>query len=130
MNHRLLFHSAVAVATLLAAPASAGLLKGPYIQMLGKTGVTIVWETHGNASGTVEWGADSSLGTSVAAAAGTMHEVRIDGLSQDWSGALPALFLYDGRGELALFHEGRIEPKDLEALVLHLLDRHSGPRVE
>jgi thiol-disulfide isomerase/thioredoxin len=41
----------------------------------------------------------------------------IDRLDPKWSGALPATFVYDGRGALRNFHEGRTSYAELEPLV-------------
>jgi len=42
----------------------------------------------------------------------------IDRLDPRWTGALPATFVYDGRGRLRKFHEGRTTYAELEPLVL------------
>ncbi len=42
----------------------------------------------------------------------------IDGLDARWTGALPATFVYDRRGELRYFHEGRMAYTDFERQVL------------
>ncbi len=63
--------------------AQAELKKGPYLQKLTKTSVTVVWETTNDAAGAVEWGADESLGNRVEAGASSMHEVSIEGLQPD-----------------------------------------------
>ncbi len=60
--------------------ASAGIKKGPYVQQLGKTGVTIVWETESDSGGTLEYGINDTLTQKIEAPAGAMHEVRLDGL--------------------------------------------------
>jgi thiol-disulfide isomerase/thioredoxin len=41
----------------------------------------------------------------------------IDRLEPRWTGALPATFVYDGRGRLRHFHEGRTTYAELEPLV-------------
>jgi thiol-disulfide isomerase/thioredoxin len=41
----------------------------------------------------------------------------IDGLDRRWTGALPATWIYDGRGTLRHFHEGRTTYDALEPLV-------------
>ena len=50
-------------------------------------------------------------------------EAFIDAMSPDWSGAIPATFLYDGHGKLVRFWEGKasypvIERRALDALAL------------
>jgi hypothetical protein len=42
----------------------------------------------------------------------------IKGLNPRWTGALPATFVYDARGELRSFHEGRTTHAALESLVV------------
>ena len=42
----------------------------------------------------------------------------IDRLDPRWTGALPATFVYDGRGRLRDFHEGRTTYAELEPLVV------------
>lgn len=42
----------------------------------------------------------------------------INGLNPRWSGALPATFVYDGRGALRSFREGRTTHAALESLVV------------
>jgi thiol-disulfide isomerase/thioredoxin len=41
----------------------------------------------------------------------------IDRLDPRWTGALPATFVYDGRGRLRHFHEGKTTYAELEPLV-------------
>ncbi len=60
--------------------ADAGIKKGPYIQQLGKNGVTIVWETESDSGGTLEYGPGDMLTQKIEAQAGSMHEVRLEGL--------------------------------------------------
>ena len=45
----------------------------------------------------------------------------IEGLHPDWSGALPATFLFNGEGELAKFWEGKATYEDLEDPIRSLL---------
>lgn len=45
----------------------------------------------------------------------------IDTMNPDWSGAMPASFLYDGRGRQVDFWEGKIARPDLERKVLDIL---------
>ena len=42
-------------------------------------------------------------------------EIPIKAVDQQWSGALPATFLYDAKGNLAYRHFGRIAPEQLRA---------------
>jgi thiol-disulfide isomerase/thioredoxin len=46
----------------------------------------------------------------------------IDGINPDWSGALPASFLFDSEGNLKKFWEGKTTYKDLEEPVRGLLE--------
>ncbi len=46
----------------------------------------------------------------------------IDGMNPEWSGALPASFLYDGSGTLRRFWQGRAAYEELRAEILSLLE--------
>jgi len=46
----------------------------------------------------------------------------IDALNPDWTGALPASFVFDERGELHFFREGLATYEMLESQVLEVLD--------
>lgn len=48
----------------------------------------------------------------------------IDGLNPEWSGALPATFVYDGEGGLRSFWEGKASYETFEARVLEVLASH------
>ncbi len=41
----------------------------------------------------------------------------IDAVHEEWSGALPATFVYDGDGRLLQFHEGKVSRDQLDAWV-------------
>jgi len=46
----------------------------------------------------------------------------IDALSPEWTGALPATIVYDGRGRRTWFHEGKADYATFERRVLDVLD--------
>jgi thiol-disulfide isomerase/thioredoxin len=46
----------------------------------------------------------------------------IDALSPQWTGALPATVVYDGRGNRTWFHEGKTDYATLERQVLEVID--------
>jgi thiol-disulfide isomerase/thioredoxin len=46
----------------------------------------------------------------------------IDAFSPRWSGAIPATFIYDGRGRMRYFHEGRATYSLFEQKVLEVLN--------
>ena len=46
----------------------------------------------------------------------------IDALSPQWTGALPATVVYDGRGNRRWFHEGKADYATLERQVLDVID--------
>ncbi|MGH9881843.1 MAG: TlpA family protein disulfide reductase [Pyrinomonadaceae bacterium] len=50
-------------------------------------------------------------------------EPAITFVDAQWSGALPATFLYDSRGNVAYKHFGRISPKDLRAAIEKVLTK-------
>ncbi len=79
----------------------AGLKKGPYLQVVNKTGASVVWQTDSPAAGTVEWGMDESLGNVLDAAAGEMHEVRIEGLKTN----TPYYYRVSSDGETTKIYE-------------------------
>lgn len=74
---------ALVAAGLWSPAAIAGLLKGPVLGEVDRTGATVAWQTEGVAAGRVEWGPTESLGQQVEALAGTWHEVRLSGLTTD-----------------------------------------------
>lgn len=51
----------------------------------------------------------------------------IDALDARWSGALPATFLYDGRGNLKEFWEGKADEATLRSKVARVLDAAPAP---
>ncbi len=60
-----------------AAPAVAEpFLKGPYLQNVGRTGITIMWQSDSTLPGTVR-----VAGQVIAAPGATIHEVRVEGLA-------------------------------------------------
>lgn len=46
----------------------------------------------------------------------------VKSMGADWSGALPATFVYDGDGKLRDFTEGRLSHEDLQRRVLKILE--------
>jgi thiol-disulfide isomerase/thioredoxin len=54
-------------------------------------------------------------------------EEFVNGLSADWSGALPATFVYDGRGRLVRFWEGKASYPILKKRVQEALARKETP---
>jgi len=54
-------------------------------------------------------------------------EEFVNGLSADWSGALPATFVYDGRGRLVRFWEGKASYPILKRRVQEALARKETP---
>ena len=54
-------------------------------------------------------------------------EEFVNGLSADWSGALPATFVYDGRGRLVQFWEGKTSYPILKKRVQEALARKETP---
>jgi len=71
----------VGILTLVSAVAASEFTKGPYIQSLTATGVTVMWETEGPVHGAVEYGETDSLGHSVKPRGDAgLQAVRIRGL--------------------------------------------------
>lgn len=54
----------------------------------------------------------------------------IDALDARWSGALPATFLYDGRGNLREFWEGKADEATLRSRIARVLDAAPVPEGE
>ena len=52
----------------------------------------------------------------------------INTLSRDWSGALPASFIFDRAGHLYDFWEGRAPYEDIERRIVRVLDASNRPR--
>ena len=52
-------------------------------------------------------------------------ELAINAVDPQWSGALPATFLYNAQGELVYKHFGRIEPLELRAAIEKVVGRKS-----
>jgi len=50
-------------------------------------------------------------------------EAFIDGLSREWSGALPATFVYDGKGQLRDWREGKADLRRFERAVQGVLEQ-------
>jgi hypothetical protein len=66
----------------MSAAAGTQFTKGPYLQGLTATGVTVMWETDGPLRGTVEYGATSALGHSIETKGRReLQAVRIEGLT-------------------------------------------------
>lgn len=72
----------VVTALLFAAgPASAvKFLKGPYLQNVSETAITVMWETNEPEVGVVHWGTTTVYGSMVESPRATLHEVRLEGL--------------------------------------------------
>jgi thiol-disulfide isomerase/thioredoxin len=49
-------------------------------------------------------------------------EPAINMVDKDWSGAMPATFLYDNNGKLVYKHFGRVNPGELRAAIENLVD--------
>ena len=47
----------------------------------------------------------------------------IDSMNPEWSGTLPASFLYDESGEQVEFWEGKITAKELDAKISYWLEK-------
>ena len=54
----------------------------------------------------------------------------IDALSEDWTGAMPATFLFDGSGTLKEFWEGKADYETLHRKVSAILERADKPNLE
>ncbi|MBW2255061.1 MAG: metallophosphoesterase family protein [Deltaproteobacteria bacterium] len=66
------------------APEMTGLRRGPWLNHLTSDGVSVLWETQGNAVGAVDYGTTLSFGDAVSEAmADDHHEVRLTGLAAD-----------------------------------------------
>jgi thiol-disulfide isomerase/thioredoxin len=51
----------------------------------------------------------------------------VNGLGREWTGALPASFVYDARGKLVRFWEGKADYKTIKKRVLAALDTKETP---
>jgi thiol-disulfide isomerase/thioredoxin len=51
----------------------------------------------------------------------------VDGLDRRWTGAIPATFVYDGRGKLVRYWEGKADYKSIRKRVLEALDTKESP---
>src|SRR5262245_34530864 len=79
------FRLLIAAGTLvLASSAQAAIVKGPYLQNVTKTSIVVMWETDSAATGEVRLTTPGGMRT-FNAASGTMHEVMLDGLTEDTS---------------------------------------------
>lgn len=68
-------------ALLAAAPASAALVRGPYVQMGHFTNqATLVWRTDASADSAVDYGLTTNFGATATAGSGWQHEVVLTGL--------------------------------------------------
>ena len=54
-------------------------------------------------------------------------EAFVDGLDRRWTGAIPATFVYDERGKLVRYWEGKADYKSLKKRVLEALDTKETP---
>ena len=54
-------------------------------------------------------------------------ETFVDGLERQWSGAIPATFVYDGSGKLVRFWEGRASYPVIKKRALEALDTKEKP---
>jgi thiol-disulfide isomerase/thioredoxin len=54
-------------------------------------------------------------------------EAFIDALSPNWSGAIPASFVYDASGKLVRFWEGKASYPEIKSRVLEALDQKETP---
>lgn len=54
-------------------------------------------------------------------------EAFVDGLDRRWTGSIPASFLYDGRGKLVRYWEGKADYKTLEKRVRDALRAKEAP---
>jgi thiol-disulfide isomerase/thioredoxin len=50
-------------------------------------------------------------------------EPAIDLVDKDWSGSLPATFLYNAKGEVVYKHFGRVDPNELRAAIDKLVKK-------
>jgi|GEM_PF-1925685 len=73
----------IAMSAATASTAYAKILKGPYVQQVNKTSTVIMWQTENATVGTVEWGETADLGQTNSSDPGTIHEVKIEGLSKN-----------------------------------------------
>ena len=74
--------AAVLLALLPRLAAAAVFVKGPYLQDVTRDGITFMWETDASVAGTVTVRPPSGGGErTLAAPAGRLHEVRVDGLT-------------------------------------------------
>lgn len=46
----------------------------------------------------------------------------INNLNEEWSGAIPATFFYDSSGKQVLFHQEKLSFKEMEGLVVNLIN--------
>jgi len=84
MRHNRVRFVAASATLVLAASAQAAIVKGPYLQNVTKTSIVVMWETDSAATGEVRLTTPTGMRT-FSAASGTMHEVMLDGLSEDTS---------------------------------------------
>jgi hypothetical protein len=78
------YHVYVDNVRLLAQPTVAiAIIKGPYLQSLSPTAVTLMWETDGPGDSSVSVAADGQAPRDYAGERGSVHEVRVADLSPD-----------------------------------------------
>jgi len=68
----------------LALPASAAVIKGPYLQKVTPTSISVMWETSAAEGGTVQYGLTTAYGSTATSPASLgVHEVSLTGLTGD-----------------------------------------------
>ncbi len=66
----------------LGTPASAGFLKGPYLQQATPESIVVCWETDSESTGEVSFGLTAGMSMSATSASGTIHQVELTGLAR------------------------------------------------
>jgi len=61
--------------------ASAGIVRGPYLQNASTSSMVVMWRTDSVATGVVEYGLTDDYGSQAAGSSGLLHEVGLTGLS-------------------------------------------------
>lgn len=69
----------------LAVPASAlQIVRGPYLQQVTQTGITIMWQTDQPSDSAVDYGPEAAYGSTIAAAEPVaIHKIKLTGLQPD-----------------------------------------------
>ena len=82
VGKRLLYISAIAFLVLAACQAArAEIIKGPYVQNVTASGITIMWESDRPAVGLVQYGRTPDYGSAARGKeAARIHEIRLSGL--------------------------------------------------